>query len=126
MIICLRYRINIAIKEAKKKKKELQFLLTLLESENYGVVTFDSNGERQILKRSLKNQKVDMQSQDYIFDSSIVEKAKKVEISNRGELEISSINQMYLNEGELDVSSWRGNSMAIQVRTNHYMKLALL
>ena len=60
--------------------------------------------ERQILKEKPKKPESRYAITGlYFYDSSIVEKAKKVEISNRGELEISSINQMYLNEGELDV-----------------------
>ena len=39
----------------------------------------------------------------YFYDNSVVEKAKMISPSSRGELEISSINNMYLNEGRLNL-----------------------
>ena len=39
----------------------------------------------------------------YFYDNKVVEYAKKVEPSDRGEKEISSINKMYLEAGDLEV-----------------------
>ena len=39
----------------------------------------------------------------YFYDNSVIEKAKRVTPSERGELEITSINRMYLEEGRLNV-----------------------
>ncbi len=93
------------LRAAKKREKGATvFAYPVSDPENYGVVSFDSNGRATNIEE--KPKKPDSRyaiTGLYFYDSSIVEKAKKVEISNRGELEISSINQMYLNEGELDV-----------------------
>ena len=47
----------------------------------------------------------------YFYDNTVIEKAKKVKPSKRGELEITSINDMYLKEGTLSVVSF-GRGMA--------------
>ena len=47
----------------------------------------------------------------YFYDNTVVEKAKKVKPSKRGELEITTLNEMYLNEGTLNVTSL-GRGMA--------------
>ncbi|MGL6131217.1 MAG: sugar phosphate nucleotidyltransferase, partial [Fusobacteriaceae bacterium] len=47
----------------------------------------------------------------YFYDNTVVEKAKMVKPSSRGELEITTLNEMYLNEGTLNVLSL-GRGMA--------------
>ena len=47
----------------------------------------------------------------YFYDNTVVEKAKKVKPSKRGELEITTLNEMYLNENNLNVVSL-GRGMA--------------
>jgi glucose-1-phosphate thymidylyltransferase len=72
--------------------------------QEYGVVTLDSNGKPVGIvekpSESISNLAVPGL---YFYDESVFEKAHSVKPSLRGELEITSINQMYLEEGALAV-----------------------
>tara|TARA_Y100001968_G_scaffold294297_1_gene300783 strand:- start:522 stop:1394 length:873 start_codon:yes stop_codon:yes gene_type:complete len=75
------------------------------DPERYGVIEFDSNRKVLSIEEKPKRPKSRYAITGlYFFDSSVVEKARKVTPSNRGELEITDIHRMYLNEGLLNVS----------------------
>ena len=74
------------------------------DPERYGVVEFDAN-QNAI---SIEEKPLDPKSNYavpgiYFYDNSVVEKAKKLVPSKRGELEITDINKAYLKEGNLSV-----------------------
>ena len=80
------------------------FAYPVKDPERYGVVEF--NSEYKVI--SIEEKPIKPKSQYavpglYFYDSKVVEYAKKVQPSARGEKEISSINQMYLNAGKLEV-----------------------
>ena len=74
------------------------------DPERYGVVDFDKNGRALNIEEKPKNPKSNFAVTGlYFYPNDVVNKAINVLPSNRGELEITSINQMFLNEDRLHV-----------------------
>ena len=70
----------------------------------YGVIEFDSSHKVINIEEKPREPKSNYAVVGlYFYDSTVVEKAKKVEPSSRGELEISSINNLYIQERKLSL-----------------------
>ena len=80
------------------------FAYSVSDPQRYGVVEFDSKGKAYNIEEKPLNPKSKFAITGlYFYDNSVVEKAKKIKPSDRGELEITDLNKMYMKEGKLNV-----------------------
>ncbi|WP_333913751.1 glucose-1-phosphate thymidylyltransferase RfbA [Vibrio coralliirubri] len=89
---------------AAKNRGATVFGYRVKDPERFGVVEFDKDMRvDSIEEKPLKPKSNYAVTGLYFYDNSVIEKAKLVQPSTRGELEITTINQMYLQEKKLDV-----------------------
>ncbi|MGL5210354.1 glucose-1-phosphate thymidylyltransferase RfbA [Cetobacterium sp.] len=97
---------------AKRESGATIFGYYVNNPKSFGVVEFDENGKAISLEEKPEKPKSNFAIPGlYFYDNTVVEKAKAVKPSHRGELEITTLNEMYLNEGTLNVLSL-GRGMA--------------
>jgi len=93
-----------ALVNAENNKTATVFGSHVKDPERYGVVDFDKSGRALSIEEKPKNPKSNYAVTGlYFYPNDVVEKAAEVLPSERGELEISSVNQMFLDEERLNV-----------------------
>lgn len=89
---------------AAKEESATIFGYQVTDAERFGVVEFDQDFKvLSIEEKPVKPKSNWAVTGLYFYDKNIVEMAKQVKPSHRGELEITTLNQMYLEQGNLDV-----------------------
>ena len=93
-----------SLKECVDPDGGIIFAYPVSDPERYGVVAFDANGKpTEIVEKPLKPPSHWAVTGIYFYDNRVVEFAKALKPSPRGELEITDLNRCYLNAGDLHV-----------------------
>ena len=93
-----------AVKNVKEHKKATVFGYYMIDAKRYGVVEFSTDGKVLSIEEKPENPKGNHAVVGlYFYPNSVVNIAKKVTPSKRGELEITTINNEYLKRKQLEV-----------------------
>ena len=95
-----------AVQDAEKESKATVFGYWVADPQRYGVAEFDAQGNCISIEEKPQNPKSNYAITGlYFYPNKVVEIAKSIKPSDRGELEITSVNQAFLNNGELKVQT---------------------
>ena len=93
-----------AVANAENNGRATVFGYYVSDPERFGVVEFDSEGHVLSIEEKPKEPKSNYAVTGlYIYPAGVSDRANKIKPSARGELEITTLNEMYLNDGLLDV-----------------------
>ena len=95
-----------AVRSAEQEQKATVFGYWVDDPERYGVAEFDDEGNCLSIEEKPKEPKSNYAVVGlYFYPNKVVEVAKNIKPSARGELEITSVNQQFLSDGELKVQT---------------------
>lgn len=93
-----------AVEDAEVNERATVFGYYVPDPERFGVVAFDEKGQATSIEEKPAEPKSNYAVTGlYFYPAGVSAKANEVKPSSRGELEITTLNEMYLNEGKLDV-----------------------
>lgn len=100
----LKKRLNAAVEKAENGKGATVFGYYVDDPERFGIVEFDKNGKAISIEEKPEHPKSNYCVTGlYFYDNRVVEYAKSLKPSARGELEITTLNDMYLQQKNLNV-----------------------
>ena len=96
--------LKVAVKDAEEDGRATVFGYYVTDPERFGVVAFDENGKATSIEEKPKEPKSNYAVTGlYFYPGDVCKRANMVQPSARGELEITTLNEMYLKDGLLDV-----------------------
>lgn len=99
-------RLSESLKKCTNPDGGIVFAYQVSDPERYGVVEFDENNQAISIEEKPAQPKSNYAVIGlYFYDNDIVEIAKNVQPSDRGEIEITSVNEEYLRRGKLKVTT---------------------
>ena len=99
-------RLKEAVRTAEEEKKATVFGYWVSDPERYGVAEFDQEGNCLSIEEKPKEPKSNYAVVGlYFYPNKVVDIAKHIKPSARGELEITTVNQRFLEDGELKVQA---------------------
>lgn len=99
-----RTMLKAALKNAEENDRATVFGYYVPDPERFGVVEFDDDGKALSIEEKPKNPKSNYAVTGlYFYPAHVSDRANQVKPSDRGELEITTLNDMYLSDGLLDV-----------------------
>lgn len=100
----LKMRLKAAVENAKNGKGATVFGYYVEDPQRFGIVEFDKNGKAVSIEEKPENPKSNYCVTGlYFYDNKVVEYAKQLKPSPRGELEITDLNRIYLENNKLNV-----------------------
>ena len=100
----LKKRLQAAVQNAESGEGATVFGYYVDDPERFGIVEFDHDGKAISIEEKPEHPKSNYCVTGlYFYDNSVVEKAKALKPSPRGELEITDLNRIYMEEGSLKV-----------------------
>ena len=98
--------LNAAVRDAEEKAKATVFGYWVDDPERYGVAEFDNDGRCLSIEEKPEHPKSNYAVVGlYFYPNKVVEIASRIKPSSRGELEITTVNQEFLRDGELMVQT---------------------
>lgn len=113
---------DLMVSAAKQETGATVFAFKVSDPQRYGIVDFDHNGRATSIEEKPTHPKSNWSVTGlYFYDRRVCDLARKVKPSARGELEITDLNRMYLEAGELNVQRLGRGHMWLDSGTNDSM-----
>ena len=129
----LKKRLKAAVENAESGQGATVFGYYVDDPERFGIVEFDANGKAVSIEEKPEHPKSNYCVTGlYFYDNKVVDYAKNLKPSPRGELEITDLNRIYLEAGQLNVEllgqgfTWLATNFVKTMEDHQHRKIACL